>query len=155
MTSRLSRRHAIAGGAAVGLGVPLLAACSGDDGDSGASTATDASPSKSVSSATTEGSAGDAGSGLASTSDLEVGDAVFLDNPSIVITAPADGEYKAFSRTCTHQGCPVQDLVDGNIHCNCHNSMFSISDGSPVSGPATQPLQEVPIKVDGDQIVAG
>ena len=32
MTSeRLSRRHALAGAATVGLGVPLLAACGGDD----------------------------------------------------------------------------------------------------------------------------
>lgn len=144
-TPDLSRRHAIAAAAAVGLGVPGLAACSSDSTD----TATDPTGS----SEPTGSDSALAGGALASTADLTVGGAIFLDDPSVVITEPADGEFKAFSRTCTHQGCPVQDLVDGNIHCSCHNSMFSIVDGSPVSGPAQSPLAAFAIKVEGDQIL--
>jgi Rieske Fe-S protein len=143
----VSRRQAITGAAAAGLAVPVLAACSSGSGE----TATDPSG---------DGGSGGGGSGsvLASTSDLVVGGAVFVDSPSVVVTEPADGEYKAFNRTCTHQGCPVQDIVDGNIHCPCHDSLFSIVDGSNVAGPrgtepTLQPLAEVAITVDGDQIV--
>jgi Rieske Fe-S protein len=49
----------------------------------------------------------------------------------------------------------VTDLQDGDIHCACHNSLFSATDGSPVGGPAPSPLAELPIKVEGGAIVAG
>ena len=69
-----------------------------------------------------------------------------------MVTQPSEGQFKAFSAICTHQGCPVDGIVDGQIHCPCHQSMFSIEDGSPQSGPATTALPEVAITVRGDQI---
>ncbi len=70
----------------------------------------------------------------------------------MVVTQPTAGEFKAFSATCTHQGCAVKSISDGVINCPCHNSNFSISDGSVQSGPATQPLPAVEISVSGDSI---
>lgn len=145
----LSRRRVITAATTVGVGVPLLAACSSDSEDE---------PGTTTSSTAGGGSGGVDGGALASTADLTVGGAVFLDDPAVVVTAPAEGEYKAFSRVCTHQGCPVTDLLDGNIHCNCHQSQFSIEDGSNVVGPngsaaTLQALQEFPIKVEGDRIL--
>ncbi len=32
------------------------------------------------------------------------------------------------------------------IHCDCHGSQFSVSDGSVVKGPATEPLKESNVK---------
>jgi len=142
----LSRRHALTGAATVGIGVPLLAAC-GDDstGDS----ASDPS-------STTGGSGGSGGGGggqtLTSTSDIAVGGGAIFADQEVVITQPVDGEFKGFSSTCTHQGCQVADVSDGSIHCTCHNSMFSIEDGSVISGPATQPLPPVSIAVKGSSI---
>jgi Rieske Fe-S protein len=136
--------------ASAGLVLPVLAACgSGDSGGSG--TASDSSSSPSDSGAGGGTGAG-AGTVLASASDVEVGGAVFLEEPSVVITQPEKGEFKAFSRTCTHQQCPVTDIVDGQIHCSCHGSLFDMTTGDNVGGPAPSPLTEVPITVEGGDI---
>lgn len=156
MTERLNRRQAIAGAAVVGVGVPLLAACGGDDADpAGSSTASDTASAGSSDSGGGAGGNGGASDALAQTADIEVGGAVFLEEPSVVITQPTAGDFHAFDRACTHQGCPVTDLVDGNIHCACHNSMFSATDGSVIEGPAQGALETVAIKVEGGAIVAG
>ncbi|OSP24608.1 Rieske (2Fe-2S) protein, partial [Streptomyces sp. 13-12-16] len=89
---------------------------------------------------------------LASTADIpEGGGKVFADR-KVVVTQPTAGEFKAFSATCTHQGCAVKSIADGVINCPCHNSNFSITDGSVQSGPATKPLPAVEITVSGDSI---
>jgi Rieske Fe-S protein len=45
----------------------------------------------------------------------------------------------------------VSDVTD-TINCACHGSQFSITDGSVVTPPATKPLPEAVITVDGDTI---
>ncbi|MFN8196261.1 MAG: Rieske (2Fe-2S) protein [Nocardioidaceae bacterium] len=150
----ISRRQALAGAAVAGIGLPLLAACSSDAGGSSA-TDSGAPESSSPASGPASSSGGGSAGGLAATSDIEVGGAVFLEDPNVVITQPTKGDFHAFDRTCTHAGCPVADIVDGNIHCPCHNSMFSMTDGSPVSGPAPSPLKTVAITVQGGEIVPG
>jgi Rieske Fe-S protein len=44
------------------------------------------------------------------------------------------------------------DLQGDVLSCNCHGSQFSIADGSVKKGPATQALDEKPLKVSGDSI---
>jgi nitrite reductase/ring-hydroxylating ferredoxin subunit len=139
----------------MGIGVPLLAAC-GDD-SSGGDTATDPTSSAGASGGNggvSGGSSGGGGAsdGLASTSDIEVGGGTIFADEEVVITQPTDGDFKGFSSTCTHQGCQVSEVIDGSIHCPCHNSMFSIEDGSVVEGPATEPLPPVEITVQGGSI---
>lgn len=148
----LDRRHALFGVAAVGVGLPVLAACGGDDESSGtpADTAAD----------TPSGSVQSAGATLARTSDVEVGGAVFLaedesggvSSAGVVITQPTAGEFHAFDRTCTHQMCPVTDIRDGQIHCDCHQSLYSMTTGDNESGPAPSPLTELEITVENDTI---
>ncbi len=133
--------------------MPLLVACSSDEEPT---TATDSSSSAGSSPSSDESSSGGGSAApLALTKDVAVGGAVFLESPSVVITQPTEGDFHAFDRACTHQGCPVGDIVDGNIHCACHNSLFSMTDGSPVSGPAPSALATVAITVKGGDIVAG
>jgi Rieske Fe-S protein len=69
-----------------------------------------------------------------------------------VVTQPSAGKFKAFSATCTHQGCPVAGVDGGTINCTCHGSKFSIEDGSVTKGPATKALVEQDISVEGDSI---
>jgi Rieske Fe-S protein len=71
-----------------------------------------------------------------------------------VITQPAAGTFKAFSKVCTHQGCDVNKIDGGVISCPCHGSQFSIEDGSVQGGPAPKGLPETPVKVDGANVVA-
>ncbi|UBU19003.1 Rieske (2Fe-2S) protein [Nonomuraea gerenzanensis] len=88
---------------------------------------------------------------LANTSDIPEGGGKVFKNQKIVVTQPTAGEYKAFSAVCTHQGCTVDEVAD-TINCPCHGSAFSITDGSVANGPATEPLEEKQIEVDGEKI---
>jgi len=81
-----------------------------------------------------------------------VGGGTIIDS-SVVVTQPAEGEFKAFTAICTHQNCPVTDVTDGKIHCNCHQSYYSIDDGSVISGPAPAPLEEFSVSDKGDDLV--
>lgn len=142
-TDGLSRRHALTGAAAVGLGGPLLAACAADDEP----TTADGSPSSDPD------AGGEApGAALASTSEIEVGGGTIFADQKVVVTQPSEGEFKGFSSTCTHQGCQVASVSDGTINCPCHGSQFSIEDGSVTGGPAPGPLAAVELNVQGGEI---
>lgn len=61
------------------------------------------------------------------------------------------GDYYAFSKICTHLGCPASlfDAQNNVSLCPCHQSAFAMDDGAePVFGPATRPLPQLPITVD-------
>ncbi|MEU6021365.1 Rieske (2Fe-2S) protein [Micromonospora sp. NPDC048871] len=143
-----TRRALLAGAGAAGAAA-MLAACGGGD-DEGATTT---SPGPQVT------NTGDAGGGgrqdsqsLARTSDIPVGGGAILSAPGIVITQPSPGEFRGFDPKCPHQGCNVTTVEGGTINCVCHNSRFSIEDGSVKSGPAQAPLAAKEVKVSGDQI---
>jgi ubiquinol-cytochrome c reductase iron-sulfur subunit len=61
--------------------------------------------------------------------------------------------YVAYSKVCTHAGCPV-GLYQQNIQrllCPCHQSTFEVLNGAtPVFGPATRSLPQLPLMVDDD-----
>lgn len=147
----INRRRALSGSAAVAVGVPLLVAC-GDDADTSASDpATSSSPDAS-SSPSEDGAAAAGGAVLASAADVPVGGCLVVPDAKVVVTQPAEGDFRAFTAVCTHQGCLVETSSDGEIPCPCHASRFSLEDGSPLSGPATAALAAVEITVDGDSI---
>lgn len=59
----------------------------------------------------------------------------------------------AFSKVCTHAGCPV-GVYRQSTHqllCPCHQSVFDVArSAAPVSGPATRPLPQLPLAVGRD-----
>jgi Rieske Fe-S protein len=89
----------------------------------------------------------------AATAKVPVGGGVILDDADYVITQPSKGTFKAFSKICTHQNCPVTEIESRSIICRCHGSAFSIEDGSVQTGPATRPLPEAEVTVAGNQVV--
>ncbi len=89
---------------------------------------------------------------LAATADVPVGGCAVFGEQKVVLTQASEGEFKAFSSVCTHQGCTVSASTEGHIPCECHGSQFSLADGSVLQGPATAPLAEVAIAVKGDEI---
>ncbi|MEV0196802.1 Rieske (2Fe-2S) protein [Nonomuraea sp. NPDC050691] len=93
------------------------------------------------------------GKALADTSDIPSGGGKVFESQKIVVTQPADGEFRAFTAVCTHAGCTVASVSNGTINCPCHGSKFKIDDGSVADGPAEQPLAEKKIKVDGGKIM--
>ena len=63
------------------------------------------------------------------------------------------GEYVAYSKICTHAGCPVSlyEQETSRILCPCHQSQFLVTQGAkPVFGPATRPLPQLPLDVDDE-----
>ena len=63
------------------------------------------------------------------------------------------GDYVAYSKICTHAGCPVSlyEQETSRILCPCHQSQFDVTDGAkPVFGPATRSLPQLPITVDNE-----
>lgn len=59
----------------------------------------------------------------------------------------------AYSKVCTHVGCPVA-LYEQHTHhllCPCHQSQFDVTDHARVIfGPAKRPLPQLPITVDDE-----
>lgn len=61
--------------------------------------------------------------------------------------------YVAYSRICTHAGCPVAlyRASAEQLLCPCHQSVFDVvNDGAVVSGPADHPLPRLPIEIGAD-----
>lgn len=57
----------------------------------------------------------------------------------------------AYSKICTHVGCPVALYEQQTKHllCPCHQSTFDMANGAEVVfGPAKRPLPQLPITVD-------
>lgn len=70
------------------------------------------------------------------------------------------GDYYAYSKICTHIGCPTSlyEAQTNRILCPCHQSQFDAKMyGKPLFGPAARALPQLPIKVDeeGYLIAAG
>lgn len=63
------------------------------------------------------------------------------------------GDYYAYSKICTHIGCPTSlyESQTQRILCPCHQSQFdALQAGKPVFGPAARALPQLPITVDKD-----
>ncbi|MBA4866232.1 Rieske (2Fe-2S) protein [Streptomyces sp. PSKA54] len=145
-----SRRTVVTAVGAAGLTAALAACGSSDDSGSTDSAESTAAPESSGASEAAGGGAGAAV--LAKTSDIPVGGGKIFKDEKVVVTQPAEGRFQAFSNLCTHQQCPVTSVEGGTINCPCHNSKFSIEDGSVKQAPATQPLAAMEIEVTGDEI---
>jgi quinol---cytochrome c reductase iron-sulfur subunit len=76
--------------------------------------------------------------------------------PNELIAAPGRESwspegYVAYSKICTHAGCPVglYEQETGRLFCPCHQSVFEARDGAkPTAGPATRPLPQLPLSID-------
>jgi ubiquinol-cytochrome c reductase iron-sulfur subunit len=66
------------------------------------------------------------------------------------------GTHVAYSKICTHAGCPVglYRAESQSLICPCHQSQFDVSDGAkPFFGPAARPLPQLPLGVDDEGIL--
>jgi ubiquinol-cytochrome c reductase iron-sulfur subunit len=67
-----------------------------------------------------------------------------------------EGTHVAYSKICTHAGCPVglYRAESQSLICPCHQSQFDVSDGAkPFFGPAARPLPQLPLGVDDEGIL--
>jgi len=148
--AHLDRRTVIRGAGVVGaaaLGATALTGCGGDSG-----TTTSTAGSSSSAPTTTEAGGSSGGAGIAK-ADIPVGGGTIIAATKTVVTQPKAGEFKAFTSICTHMGCPVAQVANGTIDCNCHGSQYDIATGAVSRGPATRPLAPKKVAVKGDQVV--
>lgn len=63
------------------------------------------------------------------------------------------GDYYAFSKICTHLGCPTSlyEAQTNRILCPCHQTQFLATEyARPIFGPGTRPLPQLPITVNDE-----
>ncbi len=61
------------------------------------------------------------------------------------------GDYYAYSKICTHAGCPVSlyEQQSNVLLCPCHQSQFDVlTYAKPIFGPAARALPQLPITVN-------
>jgi ubiquinol-cytochrome c reductase iron-sulfur subunit len=72
--------------------------------------------------------------------------------PAVLIRGD-DGGYRAFSKVCTHAGCPVALYrhASHQLICPCHQSIFDVQNAAKnISGPAPRPLPALALDVDAE-----
>jgi nitrite reductase/ring-hydroxylating ferredoxin subunit len=152
---KISRERFIRLGTALGVGAASasLAACGGGASSSGGS-----GDKKSGGGSSDKGSKAASSSdkaAIAAESDVAPGGAVtFKDagSPAVLVHLKS-GDFVAYSAVCTHQGCTVA-YKNGQLACPCHGSVFDPAKGAEViAGPAPSPLPEIPVKVEGGDVV--
>lgn len=151
---RLSRARFIRLGAALGVGAAgaSATACGGGRSAGGGE---QAPPPEESTQATGELAGGGDQTAIASESDVPVDSAIEFTGDSgqpAVLVHLDSGDFVAYSAICTHQQCKVA-YRDGQLACPCHGSVFDPVNGAEVlSGPAPQPLAEIPVEVWDGQV---
>jgi ubiquinol-cytochrome c reductase iron-sulfur subunit len=86
---------------------------------------------------------------------IRVSNTDLVTQPGRETWAPAG--YVAYSKMCTHLGCPV-GLYEQELEllvCPCHQSMFNVRNGAvPQFGPAPRPLPQLPLMFNSDGYLA-
>lgn len=135
----ISRGRFIKLGGALGVGAAgasLLASCGGGSGGE-------------------EGGSG--AESIASESEVQPGGAVEFQNEgeAAVLVRLENGDFRAYSAVCTHQGCEVAyNEEEGTLDCPCHGSVFDpAQEGEPQGGPAQRPLPEISVELQNGEVV--
>jgi Rieske Fe-S protein len=69
-------------------------------------------------------------------------------NDPAVLLRSSDGEYKAYSRRCSHAGCSVDfDPSTKCLSCPCHQGTFDASLGYVMFGPPRRPLDVIVLQM--------
>jgi thiosulfate dehydrogenase (quinone) large subunit len=101
---------------------------------------------------------GATGRTIATLDQLPIGKAFGFNDPAVgqaILFRMANGNVVAYSRRCTHAGCPVSfDAGSHLLFCPCHGAEFDPSNGAAVVAPPAQtPLQSIPVSVVGNKVV--
>ncbi len=76
-------------------------------------------------------------------------------NDPCVLVRLATDNWVAFGQKCTHLSCPVIPQPErGRFFCPCHEGVFNIATGVPMSGPPRRPLTKVNLVEADDKIYA-
>ena len=88
--------------------------------------------------------------------DLPVGGVkglIYGGSPVLVLRTPES--IRAFSLICTHLGCIVEWQTDRQeFYCPCHDGRFD-EFGEVLAGPPPVPLEQIPVRQEGDKVIVG
>ena len=96
---------------------------------------------------------------IASVEDLPIGGSLLFQYPAesparLLVRVDAD-TFVAYEQQCTHLTCPVVPAVaEGELHCPCHEGVFDLVTGRPLSGPPRRPLARVQLEVRQGKVYA-
>jgi Rieske Fe-S protein len=90
---------------------------------------------------------------IGKTTEVPVGSAKIFTSAKVIVSQATAGVFVAHTAVCTHQGCTVNKVDGAKVDCPCHGSQYNWADGAVTHGPATQPLKELTIKIEGDSIM--
>lgn len=150
----LPRRKVLVAGGVVAVG-GVLVACGGGDGAAPSSTDQTAEEAEVAEEIGDAEVAADQGEQLVGADQVPVEGGVVIDEPPVVVVQPADGDIRAFSAVCPHQGCLVSSVEANEIFCPCHGSLFSAQDGAVIAGPANSGLPAVAVRVQDGSVFLG
>lgn len=65
-----------------------------------------------------------------------------------------EGVLYGFGDTCTHRGCSLAtgEVLGTSIECECHGSVFDMTTGAVVEGPAEDPEPTFPVRDEGGEL---
>jgi len=73
-----------------------------------------------------------------------------------IALANMEGRFYAVSNECTHAACALSEegqLEGEELTCNCHGSMFNVTTGEVLQGPAVDNLRSFKTRLEGDNIL--
>jgi Rieske Fe-S protein len=127
----------------------------GYGGNAGGGGGSNESSSKKKTGGGSKGAQASGGQAIARTSEVAPGSALKFKSsgqPAVLVHLQS-GDFVAYSAVCTHQGCEVA-YKNGQLVCPCHGSIFDAENGAEVvNGPAQRPLPEIPVEVQGGEVV--
>ncbi len=73
-----------------------------------------------------------------------------------ILVANVGGKFYAIGNICTHMGCRLSEgtLTGEKVQCPCHGSIFDVTNGQVVKGPAKNAEPSFKVRVEGDKVLA-
>lgn len=73
----------------------------------------------------------------------------------VLVVRESEHMVHVLAAWCSHMSGPLTDgeIVDGCVRCPWHGSLFRLSDGWNVGGPATSPQPRFETRIDGDGVL--
>jgi Rieske Fe-S protein len=66
-------------------------------------------------------------------------------NEPVIVVKAGDGDFRAFTATCTHLDCIVEYRPQqGVLFCNCHAGQYDLT-GRNIAGPPPRPLTKLAV----------
>lgn len=96
---------------------------------------------------------------ITAVADVPVGGSLIFNypegSPARLLMRLDEETFVAYEQQCTHLTCPVVPAVDDReLHCPCHDGVFDMLTGRPISGPPQRPLARVTLEIIAGNVVA-